>query len=207
MVGTYLEMLGACGVSLGRRLKESDGKDFSKLIIQQIVTSEDYDQQEALAQIAATIGTEIAPDQAPELLSALLGKLFNQRYGGVSERSKAAIALIPLLQSADAESALKTVEGFIVMPGRRRGEEIHQTIVQIAGAVALRLTPVQAKAALSRALDRQWHMRVSKSEMRWGRLPRSFRHGSPQIFGISHWLWRDGNCPQAVRMRNLQRGP
>jgi len=167
-----IEPLGACGAALARRLQESDGKEFSKLVIKQLVESS-YgvaEQQEGLARIAAALGVQVVPDQAPALLSALLEALSKLRFGPVNERGKAATALIAVVPPASAESVLKKVEEFIVKSDLVSSKDVNQAIVQIADALVLRLSPDQSKAALVRVLDRQWHMRVSKERDELGEI-------------------------------------
>jgi hypothetical protein len=151
-------------------LKESDGREFSRLVIKQLVSPYPTQDAEALAPIAAALGVQVVPDEAPELLSALLGGLFRTSFGSVREQSKAATALISVLPSASAELVLEKVEEFVITSGHTSNEDLNQAIVQVADALVLRLSPDQAQAALVRVLDRQWHMRVSEARDELGQI-------------------------------------
>ena len=165
-----MEELGAFGAVLARMLKESDAREFSRLVIEQLVGSQPTQEPEALAPIAAALGVQVVPDEVPELLSALLGRLFRNFFGSVSEQGKAATALISVLPSARAESVLKKVEEFVITSGGSSNKDLNQAIVRVADALVLRLSPNQAQAALVRVLDRQWHMRVSEARDELGQI-------------------------------------
>ena len=158
---TVLRRLGPAAAALAHNLKGTERRNETAIVAKMINELTDLDQQEALAQIACILGTEVELDRATELFGVLLTSLLKRGGWQPSERVKALVALSASLSSSAAESAIIRLEYFLKSPNSP--EQMRRAALEVAQALVSRLSGPQAQMALERMLDSQWKMRVSEA--------------------------------------------